>query len=141
MKPESEPIADDELVIRFVWKDFFRPDTDLPVRPRAFQPRDHETTGISVYRLKCLADPTDALTVIAPEKRASYALATLSVADLRAIGITVRPDPIPEVAGHSLLAELTSTAVAADKGKWRPILETLARLASRTVIHSPGPES
>jgi hypothetical protein len=141
MKPESEPVADDEFVLRFVWHAFFRPGAELCVLPRAFHPRDDETTGISVYRVACLDRPADVLSVIAPEKRNSYYLAALAVADLRSLAITVVPDPIPEVRGHALLSEVNSTAVAADKGKWKPILEALARLASRNMIPIPSPGS
>ena len=139
MKPESEPVSDDELVLRLIWHAFFRPAADLCVLPRAFHPRDDEMTGISVYRVACLDRPVDVLAVIAPEKRNSYYLAALAVTDLHALGITVVPDQIPEVPGHALLLEVNSTAIAADKGKWKPILESLARLASRTVIHEPSP--
>jgi hypothetical protein len=64
MKPESEPVADDEFVLRLVWHAFFRPGADLCVLPRAFHPRDDETTGISVYRVACLDRPADVLSVI-----------------------------------------------------------------------------
>jgi hypothetical protein len=141
MKPESEPVTDDEFVIRLVWHAFFREGAEMCVVPRAFNPRDDETTGISVFRAACLGHFLDTLAVIAPGKRKFYYLVALPVSELRTLGITVRPDAIPEVPGHAVLSELNSTAVLMDKGRWKPILESLARLASRNVVHNAAPET
>ena len=55
MRPESDPSADDEWLIRLVWKD--RVTNRVPViSPNAFEPRKDETDGISFYRRDCLAD-------------------------------------------------------------------------------------
>jgi hypothetical protein len=49
MKAETDPITEDEWLIRLVWED--RVTTRVPITsPNAFEPRKIETDGISFYR-------------------------------------------------------------------------------------------
>src|SRR5437763_16920 len=106
MKNEDDPISSDEMVIRLIWCDYFKPELNLPIQPGAFEPRKNETDGISFFRLACLSDPRDALNVIAEEKRERYAVALLPIAELTALGLTVQPAKIAKVPGHAVVAEL-----------------------------------
>lgn len=137
MKEEFEPIALDELVLRLIWGDYFKPDLQLPVQPGAFEPRKSEAGGISVFRMACLQTPKDALKVIAQEKQAKYAIAMLAITDLQVLGLTVRLDPIDAVPGHAVVPELNSKDYKTEKARWRTIQKQLAELASRNVCHRP----
>ena len=140
MKPETDPISDDEIVLRLVWRDYFKEGDNLPVKPRAFYPRGDEHSGISVFRAACVAGPADILAALPKaENRPRYAIAALAVADLKAFGLTVVPDQIAAVPGHAVLTELNSVGWAADKVFWQSVVEGLARLASRSIIHKPAP--
>jgi hypothetical protein len=137
MKPETDSITDDELVLRLVWEDYYRAGLDLPIQPGAFEPKKKETTGISLFRRACLASPEQALAVIAEDKRGRYHIAALTVAELKQHGLTVQPDPRSDVPGHVLVPELNIDAYKADKGRWKAVQRGLAELASRRVVYSP----
>jgi hypothetical protein len=139
MKPEDEPVTPDELVVRLVWRDFLRPGEPLPVLPVAFKPREDEADGISVFRLACLTGARDALAAIHAEKRGSYAIAVLPVAELTALGLTVRPARIEAVSGHAVLPELNVTAAKADRHAWKAIQIKLAELASKNLTPPAEP--
>src|SRR4051812_42616149 len=108
MKAESDPVAPDEVVLRMIWRDLFDAGVVPPIMPRAFRPRDNEGDGISVFRSACLAAPTDALAVLAPDKRSLYAIAAVPVAELTALGLTVQPARIDTVPGHAVIPELNA---------------------------------
>jgi hypothetical protein len=134
MKTEHVPLSDDEFVLRLVWGDYYKLGLPLPVQPAAFQPRDSEVEGISVFREACLQSPEDALRVIATEKRDRYRLARLRVADLTKLGLSVQPDPIETVPGHAVIPELNAVAYRSDRLASKLLQTSLAELASRGVI-------
>ncbi len=134
MKAEHEPLTGDEFVLRLVWGDYYKAGLPLPIQPAAFQPRDSEVGGISVFREACLRAPEDTLRVIAPEKRSRYLLARLSVADLAKLGLSVRPDPIEAVPGHAVIPELNAVAHQADRLSSKLLQKRLADLASRGIV-------
>ncbi|MBA4067590.1 MAG: hypothetical protein C0501_28575 [Isosphaera sp.] len=137
MKDESEPVTPDELVVRLVWAFHFKSGAREPVQREAFEPKGHETDGVSVFRAACLADPEQALGAVAAEKRDGYAVVLLPVADLAALGLTVQPAKIDTVPGHAVLPELNITDWKADKPRWRVVQKELARIASARVVRPP----
>lgn len=137
MKAENESVSDDEFVLRLVWGDYFKESLPLPIQPAAFEPKDSEPEGISVFRDSCLPSPADTLVVISPNKRNRYFLARLSVLDLRALGLTVRPDPIQAVPGHAVIPELNAVDCRTKKAFWRVVQKQLAELASRNIVYRP----
>jgi hypothetical protein len=137
MKDESEPITDDEWLLRRVRVEAFtqkRP--DQPLSPNAFEPRvkgrDIDTTGISLYRLSCLREPTDVLVTVPLEKRDQVGIVRVSVQTLKRLGLTVRSEPDARVAGHVCITELNATDYAADKSKFTAVKEALAAEANQT---------
>lgn len=134
MKSEDEPVSADEAVVRLVWHQFLRPGTLVPVQPVAFKPRADETDGISVFRAACLAAPTDALGAMRPEKRGGYAVALLPVAELTALGLSVRRARIDTVPGHAVIPELNIVAVDGDRIRWKTVQIALAQIAARNLI-------
>jgi len=139
MKAEDDPVSDDEIVLRLIWHQFHKEDDSLPIKPRAFHPRNDEATGISVFRLACVSQPVDVLAALPKiENRPLYLIAGLSVASLRKIGLTVTPDKIEAVPGHALLGELNCNSWDTDKATWKPKVEELARIASGNIVHRAG---
>jgi hypothetical protein len=142
MKPETDPITDDEHLLRLVWHDRFT--AKLPViSPGTFEPRTGglhpDTDGLSMFREACLASPTDALAVIPEEKRSRYGIVRIPVARLAKLGLTVRPSRIETVPGHVVIPELNSVDYA-DKSKKSIFKATqlrLAEIASENIVHQP----
>jgi len=137
MKDENEPVAPDEILVRLVWTFNYKAGAAQPVKPEAFEPKNHETDGVSVFRLACLSSPEQALEAMAPDKRDRYAIVLLSVADVTALGLTVMPAKIDTVPGHAVLPELNITAHKTDKAKWRDIEKQLALLANARIVRAP----
>ncbi len=136
MTPESDPVSQDEFILRLVWHAFYLDGDPMPVKPRAFYPRADESTGISVFRAACVGPPADILMVLPKaENRPLYVIAALAVSDLKQMGLTVTPDPIPAVPGHAVLTELNAAAWAADQYAWKAVADELARLASGGIVH------
>lgn len=135
MKAETDPITDDEWLVRLVWGD--RLTNRVPViSPNAFEPRATETEGISLYRLDCLNDPTDALMPIQESKQPRYAIVKIPVSLLISLGLSTQPQP-GQVPGHVVVPELNITDYNADKARFTPIKLRLAEAASENIIRRP----
>lgn len=138
MKSEHDPITDDELVLRLVWRDHYRAGDPLTIKPMAFKPRRDEVTGISVFRMECLSTPSQALQALPdPEKRAQYIIVALPIALLITLGLSVTTDRIESVPGHALLRELNFIAYSQNKAIWLPKTEQLAKLATERIVFVP----
>jgi hypothetical protein len=132
---ESEPVDDGEFVFRRIHPDFYDPSLPLPVQGRAFRPSHNDDTGLSVLRAR-FAQPKDCLANADPAKVAGYAVARLAVQDLRKLGLTVNPEPLPAgPPGHAVIPELSWQNYNANKKRCRPILAELAKLASADIVH------
>jgi hypothetical protein len=134
MKDEADPVSPDEIVVRLIWSDYYRPKMSEIVRAGAFRPKKNEMDGISVFRAACLNDPRDALAVIDPAKRDKYAIALLSVSELAALGLTVQPARIDALPGHAVVPELNIATQADDSTKSEDLQKALAAIAARNVI-------
>jgi hypothetical protein len=141
MKDETSPVSPDELVVRLIWKDFYKPDQEPPLSGSSFLPRPDETEGFSVFRLACLGDPTDALLAMAPEKRDRYAIAVISVADLLALGLSVKPAKIDAIPGHAVIPELNPAAVKGDRKWWKGLQMKLTELAAKNLTPPAEPKT
>ncbi|MBI3821687.1 MAG: hypothetical protein HY289_03295 [Planctomycetes bacterium] len=136
MKAETESISEDEWLIRLVWHD--RLTNRVPIiSPNAFEPRDTETDGISLYRLDCLRDPTDALIPIAEAKRPRYAIVKIPASLLKSLGLTAQPNPRQDVPGHIVIPELNIIDYKRDKARFTPIKLRLAEAASENIVRRP----
>jgi hypothetical protein len=98
----TEPIADDELLYRRipVSKGWY---TEDGLSPEAFDPREDEITGISVYRAKytTIAEAAKGMS------KKGYYVAVLRAGDLRQNAMEVAPRPSPGDPGHTELPDLT----------------------------------
>lgn len=138
MKRESDPITQDEYVIRLIWKFHFKPKMPLPIKDSAFAPKRGEIDGISVFRMACVSNAEDTLAVFDPNKRDGYGIALIEVGDLLQLGLSVVPDPIQAVPGHCMIPEL-SDALASGDADWKTLLKELAKLANRRIVREPKP--
>lgn len=134
MKPETDPIADDEWLLRRVRVERFRTDKIPIISPNAFEPRvkgrDIDSDGISLYREACVSVPTDVLATVAEDRRREYGIVRVPVSVLKALNLSVRSLPDARVLGHVVIPELNATAYDADKARFTPIKERLAIAAS-----------
>jgi hypothetical protein len=136
-KHESEPIREDEWLLRRVRRERFRPLQIPLIAPAAFEPRikgrDPDLDGISLFREPCLNGIDDLVATMLPEKRHLEGIVRFPVAAIRAMGLTIDSKPISSVAGHVVLREVNSAAFAA-REDWLPaVLDDLATIASEPV--------
>ncbi len=135
---EHDPVGDAEFVYRRIHRTFFDPAVLIPIRLGAFRPNPNDKTGLSVFRAG-FGKPADTLVNIDPAKAKDYYVARLSAGELRKLGLTVEPDPVPGgPPGHAVIPELSWPAYQAQKQRWKPILVELAKLASADIVHQPS---
>jgi len=134
MKAETDPITDDEWLLRRVRVEKFRTDKVLRISPNAFEPRikgrEPDIDGIRFYRAACLADPSEILATIAPERRHEYGIVRISVSLLKSLQLSVKSKPEGRIRGHVVVPELHSRDYESDKSRFTPIKEKLAAQAS-----------
>lgn len=137
MKAESDPIAQDEWLLRRVHKDKFRTAKIPLISPNAFEPRlegtsrDPDTNGISLYREACLADPAVILSALAPNKQADTGIVRVSVRLLASLGCRPEPDHDQHIPGHVVIPAMDSAMHAADGSALKIVMLHLAEEASR----------
>jgi hypothetical protein len=135
---EHDPLEDGELLYRRIHRTFLDPSVPIPIQLPAFRPTANDTTGLSLFRARFLAQPQDALANLAPDKAKNYYVTRLVVRDVRSLGLTIVPEPIPgEPPGHAVIPELSWVSYQAQKQQWKPLLAELAKLASAAIVHQP----
>jgi hypothetical protein len=143
MKAETDPITENEWLLRRVHKDKFRTDKEPLISPNAFEPRikgrDPDTDGISLYRADCLADPTEILATVTEEKRHEYGIVRIPVRSLATLQLTVKMEVDSRIKGHVVIPELNSVDYEANKSRFTPIKLNLATIASEeeNIVRSP----
>jgi hypothetical protein len=138
MDDEREPVDAGEFVYRRVHRNHFQAHMPTPVQVSAFRPTDHDDTGISVFRAN-FVQPMETLALLPEDKRANYYVVRLAVADLRSLGLTVKPDPVPEgPLGHAIVPELNSQTYRNDKDRLKEVQRELAKLASQGIVYRPA---
>jgi hypothetical protein len=136
---EHEAVEDGEFIYRRIHRTFLDPRAPIPIQLPAFRPTANDNTGLSFFRAGFLAQPQDALANLAPDKAKNYYVARLAVLDVRRLGLTVVPEPIPgEPPGHVVIPELSWASYQAQEQHWKPLLVELARLASAAIVHQPA---
>lgn len=126
----TEPVGDDELLFRRVpvskrWFDA------NGLSPEAFDPREDEATGISVFREKY----TTIEKAAAGKSKRGYFIAVFRASDLRKCGIEVVPRPGLDDPGHAELPDLTCSNRLASEALERKLrlsklyLQSKARLS------------
>ncbi len=134
MKEESDPIGDDEWLLRRVRVEQFRTAKVPIISPNAFEPRvkgrDPDTDGISLYRAECLDDPSAVLATIVPERRHEYGIVRIPVSLLRSLHLSVQSKPDERIRGHVVIPELNSVDYESDKSRFTYLKDRLATVAS-----------
>jgi hypothetical protein len=135
---EHAPVDDGEFVYRRIHRTFLDPRAQIPIQFPAFRPNPNDTTGLSFFRARFLVQPQDTLADVAPEKARDYYVARLGVRDLRSLGLTVVPEPVPGgPPGHAVIPELSWPAYQAQKQRCKPILVEMAKLAGADIVLQP----
>ena len=126
----TEPVSDDEPLYRRipVSKGWY---TESGLSPEAFEPREDETTGISIYRGKY--KPVEE--AAKGKSKKGYYVAEFRAGTLRKYGIEVVPRPEPDDPGHAELPELTCSNRLEPETQERKV--RLATLPLR--VHGPFP--
>lgn len=135
MKNESDPITDDEWLLRRVHKSRFKTERTPIISPSAFEPRiegrDPDVDGISLYREACVASPEDILATVPEDKRPDQGIVRISVAALRQLNFAVHSNPDARIPGHVVIPELNSENFSTAKASYTPALLDLAAIASQ----------
>ena len=135
MKLETDPITDDEWLLRRVPKDRFRTDKTPVISLNAFEPRiegpkvrDPDTDGISLYREACLTAPDVVLTTLALDKQPNYGIVRLQVAFIKSLKLTVEIKLDDRILGHVVIPEMNSMRYE-DKQIKESIKQNMLKLA------------
>ncbi len=135
MKSETDPITEDEWLLRRVHSDRFKSNRVPTISPSAFEPRikghDPDVDGISLYREACLGSANELLASMNEDKRREQAVVRIGVRFLHQLGLTVTIKPDLHVKGHVVIPELNSVEYAASKSRFTAIFHGLAVEASR----------
>jgi hypothetical protein len=119
--PGSEPLLDDELLYRRIpastsWYD---PKRTPPLQPEAFRPNRNDQTGISLARAKYKTTQQAALGRAGKQ----YYVAVLRAGDIRAAGMEVAAQPLPDDPGHAQITSLTYDGRKSKQAiQWRTLL-------------------
>lgn len=126
----TEPIEDDETVLRRVpvSKKWYSPQTGCS--PEAFAPRPDEETGISLVREKYC----DVAAAACGPSRNGYWVIRISARELRRRGIVIEPRPIEGSPGHVEIPALSYPAVQANSQRAEDIMVQLATELSNDAI-------
>ena len=140
MQSESDPITDDEWLLRIVWRPRFTEGIP-PISPKTFEPRvsghHPDEDGISLFREACLQAPTDVLEVVQEAKRGENGIVRISVALIKSKGLSVQASPIETIPGHVVIPELNSLDFKANKSKYNAARFALAEEASQHIVKRP----
>jgi hypothetical protein len=140
MKLETDPLTDDEAVLRLVHLSRYDPRAPSPVvAPDFLRPTERDTTGVSVFRDQCLSSPEQALLAVPDAKRMLYSIVKLPIALLQSYGLSVIPDPIEEAPGHMVIPELSIERYKANKESLKKVQLLLAQFAVSSVVLTAAP--
>ncbi len=135
MKNESDPITDDEWLLRRVHTMWFKNERVPIISLRAFEPRidgrDPDINGISLYREECLNSAEEILSIVAEDKRPDQGIVRLPVRAFLELQLGVQSKPDARIKGHVLIPGLNANDYAAAKGIFTSVLLSLATMASQ----------
>jgi hypothetical protein len=123
----------EEFVLRRVHKNHCSQSGPLRILPVAFRPTPDDTTGISIYR----AGETSPEEIVAASRKPpnEYCVVRLPVEALRAMGLTIVPEPDPDMpTGHAVIPELSLQEYTRTPQRLKEVQEKLARLASDNIV-------
>ena len=136
--PESTPGIENRAVLRRVHRNQFDPARDPPIMRGAFNPGPDDTDGLSVYLEGdggCTAEQLSQ----SGRKPGEYYIVRFSIAELLALGISVRSTPQfdPDLPGHCSLPELSVEFKQQKPENVREMQKSLLILATGRIVLSP----
>lgn len=136
---ETDPVNDEENVLRRVLKEFYKPELPMPVMGEAFRPTKKDTKGLSLFRSGFIDPRTIAET---GKNIKGYCVAELNVRAIREKEMTVEPDALDRndpdyLPGHVAIPQINSIGYAnADtKKRMKELSVELARIASKKIVY------
>lgn len=103
MKAETDPITEDEWLLRRVHFDQFEVNGN-GILKNAFRPRisgrDPDTNGISLFREACLSHPGEILSHLPEERRGLSGIVRIPFSLINGMGLTFRSDRRDRRARH-----------------------------------------
>jgi hypothetical protein len=127
---QGDFVEDDEIIFRRIPKSmpWYTPETNA-CSPEAFNPRDDDVAGISVFRAKhkTVEEAAQGLS------KHGYYVAKLNAGMLRAAGIEIRVDD-PDDPGHAILPD-----IRADTRDSNAVLVFKEKLATKLILDVVGP--
>ena len=105
----NEPVEPSEIVYRRVGNGFYAPTRPEPLSPKAFRPLPGDVDGISLTRARYGSSPQNVGEdgFVGRE----YYVIEISAGDIESIGLTLRPDPLPDNSGHAVIPKLNYASV------------------------------
>ena len=135
MRDQRDPVSDDEYVLRRILSDYYDPSLRDPVHSQGFYPTKNDTNGISVFRDLFV---TPDLVANSGKNPKGYYVARLRVSEIRALGLTVIPDPKDDqLPGHALIPKLCIIEYAKNKNDIKFLMHKLATLAGNEIVFEP----
>jgi hypothetical protein len=98
-----DQIDDDEELYRRILDVYYDPPEGTEVSPEAFAPREHDKTGISLFRAKYVS-PQE---VIGKKPGKRYWVPVLRAGDLKEGGLRILPSPEGQPPGHAEIPDMT----------------------------------
>jgi hypothetical protein len=134
MKSETEPVTDDEWLLRRIRFENIREGKTPLISPRTFEPRvsgrDPDSDGISLYRLSCLNSPEEILTTADPARIEEYGIVKIPVSLIRELGLTISIQPDERIKGHVTIPELSASNFKANKTTLKLVTDQFSLTAS-----------
>ena len=137
MKLESDPITDDEWLLRRIPAVRVRLNKTPIISPNAFEPlmpgpkvRHPDIDGINLYRMACLSDPNEVLATVDPSRHSEFAIARIPISLIKMLQLTVVPIFDSRVPGHVVIPELSTNFYNSNEPRFKIILAHLAAVAS-----------
>ncbi len=137
MAEPLDAIDPEEIVLRRVHLQYYKPNAPVRIDRGAFKPTPSDVDGISLYR----ASRVSAQQVQGERgKPENYAVVRLSARAVLALGVRLSPaerpdDPLP---GHMVIPELNCTEYLRDKTHLKELTRKLAEIANGEDVLPPA---
>jgi hypothetical protein len=128
-----DPIDREEQLLRLIPKDWHRPKNPIPFGKIAFQPRDNDEDGLSLYREKWVTAHRLVSTRRSPEK---WFVVRLKVKDILAIKVTVKVT-VGDLPGHVVIPEMNTGDYKKSPNQINEWALSLTKIASQDIVLRP----
>ena len=128
-----DPIDREEKLLRLIPKDWHKANKPIPFGRIAFQPRDRDEDGLSLYREKWVTAHRLVSTRRSPEK---WFVVRLKVKDILGLKVTLKPT-VGDLPGHVVIAEMNTSDYKNNPSKIDEWAHFLTKIASQDIVLRP----